>query len=342
MSSVIKNDLILYVNDKRKIVVFLVFSFFCGMNIDIAIGAHMSLLEYVIFLMTNHYYLIYFMFMAYLFFSIAIMQEESELLYIRLGTIKKQYICILINVLLQTIFYVGCHLVIAFIIGCTKLDCSNLFMVSSIDGYYNDTLNFLMEYKKYFSSPGEALVATLLYMILGLTFLSMMIYVIKRVLGKKATMIAIGLIMIDLMMGFKCSFRGVAGFLFLNRYFILHHTLFSDGIPFVWINIMMVCLILWCGYRIMKYKKGNKIEKRRSVILDGMQRGMVVFSSILLGSYILLSCCVVLQKQEVISKSDLLFSVLLGYSSQNFYLIEFIQYVIFFGIPIFFIEMILE
>lgn len=258
MKSLIKQNIVKYFYDERKVLLFAIFAFFCGLELTKALVANMTVFEFMLYVLGNHYYVIYYLLMIYIFFSFEDMNKESTLMLIRLKTIKNQYICRLITVFIQASIVVIGHVLIAFIMGLLCLDCSNAFSAVPFESYHDEALNFVLAYGDYVNTPLTACVYTALFMILGLTFISMIIYVSQCIVGRKATLVVIVAIVLDIMLGFKLGMSGALELFFLNNYFIFHHALLMSGKIYVIINALIQIAGLILGGYILKRKIGNR------------------------------------------------------------------------------------
>ena len=68
MKTLIKENVVEFIFDKRKLIIFVIFAWFCGNELVLAKSVEMSVYEYIMLVMGNHYYIIYFLLMSYLFF----------------------------------------------------------------------------------------------------------------------------------------------------------------------------------------------------------------------------------------------------------------------------------
>lgn len=342
MKNIIKYNVIRYICDKRKLIVLAVFAFFCGSEVETAVMANMSIYEYILFVMGNHYYLIYFMLMAYLFFSFESMNEESSLIWIRMKKIRNQFICRMVSILMQTTLFAAAHVIIAGAIGVMKFRLTNQFTAVAVAEYYNDTLNFILEYGKYVRTPGMACLMMVLFLITGLTFLSTLVYVAETLWGKKIAIVLMGILIFNSMVGFKAGIGGIGEVLCFNHYFILHHVLFGNGYPYVLLNLLIEMLVGTAGYVLFKSVKGNDSGKRRNVYLQETQREIDRYSAWFLLLYVVLNAISAALTERKLTALDLVLANLLGYSAGGIDVMEFIRYVLFFLIPVFFIGVILE
>jgi len=340
VKSVIRDNVISFWNDKRKLIIFIVFAWVCGDELVLANSLDMSLFEYLLFVIGNHYYLIYFLLMSYIFFQFDIIKKETNCITIRMNSIKRKYLCQLISVFVQTSIYIFLHIILALVIGATKLKIVNEFQTKVVEGYYNDTLSLIYGYNEYFSNPLLALVAVVFYLIIGLTVIGMLIYAIREIWGSKMTLICSGLLILDIMLGFKLSIRGLAEVFCVNNYFILHHVLFKNGWLYTSINILIGVISLVGIYVVLKRKKSNKVQTYNYA--RNMFTNIYQISGLFIAIYVGLNLLSVKLGNEQLCFTDGIINNLAGYSISNFSLLEFVRHILFYAVPLFLIGSVLE
>ena len=340
MKSVIKDNVISFLNDRRKLIIFIVFAWVCGDELVLANSLDMSLFEYLLYVIGNHYYLIYFLLMSYIFFQFDIIKKETNCITIRMKSIKRKYLCQLISVFVQTSIYIFLHIILALVIGGTRLKFVNEFQTRVIDGYYNDTLSLIYGYNEYFSNPLLALIAVIIYLIIGLTVIGMLIYVVREILGAKITLICAGLLILDIMLGFKLGIRGLVEVFFVNNYFILHHVLFKNGWLYTSVNILIDVVALVGVYMVLKRKKANKIQTYNYV--RNMFTNIYQISGLFIVIYVGLNLLSVKLWNEQVCFTDGIISNLAGYSIGDFNLMEFVRHILFYAVPLFLVGSFLE
>lgn len=340
MKSLIKDNVDNFICDKRKLIIFVIFAWFCGDELVLADSVSMSIYEYIMLVMGNHYYIIYFLLMSYLFFQFDQIKKTNNLVSIRVRLIRNKFLIQLFSILIQTIVYIGLHFIVAFGIGITRLEIVNRFQTGMISGYYNDTLSFVYGFQKYFSNPLLALITMGLYMVAGLSLFGMIIFVVHEIKGNKYTLVVAGVMILDIMVGFKLNIHGFAELFFLNNYFILHHVLFMSG--FIWglFNIIIIAFLIGSMYCLLKKKTGNRF--RRYNYARYMLSSTYKISIIFLLIYIILNCISVYLQDKHFYLVDGIIVNLLGYSKDSIDLLELIKHILFFAIPLFFIGKFLE
>ncbi|WP_186005532.1 hypothetical protein [Clostridium sp. DL-VIII] len=118
------------------------------------------------------------------------------------------------------------HIFIVGIIG-VALNKKNTFSVEACN--YNDVI---AAYYKYFKTPVLAIGLHIIYMILGLTFVGILILGANRLLEKNLTIIVIVTMYMLALLGFNAGIDKAIPFLFLDEYVILHHALDALGSKF--------------------------------------------------------------------------------------------------------------
>lgn len=340
MKNLIKENVLNFFIDKRKWIIFVIFAWFCGDELVLAQAVDMSVFEYLLFVMGNHYYIIYFLLMSFLLFQFEQSKRSSDYVTIRIKSIKNKYIVQTLSILIQSAIYILLHFIVAFFIGVTKLEIANKFQTVSIDGYYNDTLNFVYGFNHFFANPMSAILAIGIYMTIGLSLIGVAIYAINEIKGSKITLVFIGILILDIMLGFKLNIHEVPGLLFANNYFILHHVLFRSGKEWAIVTMGVTLLLFYGLYYLIKKYKGNGFTRYNYI--KHMFVSSYKFSISFLIFYVLLNSFSVYLQEQKFCPMDGIISNLLGYSIQNFEMIEFIKHVIFFFIPLFFIGSLLE
>ncbi|WP_352403401.1 hypothetical protein [Kandleria vitulina] len=340
MKTLIKENVVEFIFDKRKLIIFVIFAWFCGNELVLAKSVEMSVYEYIMLVMGNHYYIIYFLLMSYLFFLFDQIKKANNLVNIRVKRIRTKYLIRLFSALIQTVLYIGIHFIIAFCIGMTRLEVINRFQTEMISGYYNDTLSFVYGYQRYFDTPSLALIIMGLYMIVGLSLLAMIMFVVNEIKGNKYTLVVAGVMILNIILGFKLNIHGLAEVFFLNNYFILHHVLFMSGFICAVLNIIIIALLIVGMYYLLKKKIGNHYHKYNYVrfILSSTYKISITFLLI----YITLNCISVYLQDKHFYLLDGVVVNLLGYSNYQLNLMELIKHILFFAIPLFFIGKFLE
>ncbi len=301
----------------------------------------MGIYEYVLFIMSHHYYIIYFLLMSYIYFLFESLHVSNELIIIRLVSIRKQYICRLFCATFQTICFVFAQVIVAFCIGIINLANENAFSIEWTEENYNDTLQLMLQYSRSFKMPLNALAITTVYMIFGLIFLNMGIYVVKNILNRKYLFIIVGILILDVMIGFKCGISGVSELFFFNNYFIFHHVFFQSGKLFVLVNLICIFIGIIILEIVLQRVKGNDVNASK-VCLKEMYHYSFKYSILFLSVYVMMIFIYLRPNKNGFSAADILMLSIMGYNADDFSFFEFLRYIVFFMIPIFSIGVIID
>lgn len=340
MKNLIKDNIVAFICDKRKMIIFIIFAWFCGDELKLATSVNMSVFEYILLVMGNHYYIIYFLLIAYLFFIFDQMKIANDCVIIRMKLIKNKYLVQLFSVSMQTLILVSMHIAVAFIIGITRLEIINRFQTEVVEGYYNDTLGVVYGYQSYFSNPVFAAAAMGMYMTIGLTLAGMVVYVSNEIKGKKAALGTVGILLFGTMLGFKLHISGISEIFFANNYFILHHILFANGVKWILVNSAIILFLVFGMYKLVKYRTGNHVSKKNYA--SQMLVLAYTKSTVFLMAYILLNCISMYLRNKKFCLFDGIIINLIGFSADTLSFVELSKYVMFFAVPLFFIGEFLE
>ncbi|MCD8014827.1 MAG: hypothetical protein LUG99_16965 [Lachnospiraceae bacterium] len=168
---------------------FIILAVFVGMScsdLAVAQSARLSLSEYVLCALADHYYLIY----GWLFFLVFVTGKEvrsyanSEI--IRYGSFSRYNSVTFTAVAVRLALLIAVHILLAAIIGAFRLAPVNAFTVSKATSYYDGgCLELLAGYQHYFTSPVAALLCTAGYLWLGSLFLYAVIFLASGSWGSK-------------------------------------------------------------------------------------------------------------------------------------------------------------
>lgn len=295
----------------------------------------LSFWEFILVAMTDHYYIFYF---ALPFLAIALYRQldvESDSILIRIKKFSHYFLIQATSILLITIFYITLHLIIAMLIGIQLRNFQNTF---SLMGRWHTELIFL---SSYFETPGSALIASIIYTILGLTFINILIFTLNHFFGKKISVASQILAYLLLIIGLHSEIDNVFPVLFLNKYLILHHGLHNSMSSFVfYIKIEIIVLIsIYFVFRRFWWKRFNYKKNR---LIKGVKGWYIksLFKKKDLCIIFLVSSIPVLSK--IIIKSgltfpDLIISQFWGHGTGYFSLIEFMNMLVYNGLPIYFL-----
>lgn len=317
----VKHRLINFSYKKICIALLLVYTFSCGSDLNYAIYMNMSLFEYILYTLTDHYYLIY----AWLFFLIFLtarqVNEKNSLERLRFGTIRKFYHFNNLTKAIQLTCLIFIHAFIPFVIGITKLEFNNTFNSMLPEGVFDSNLDVITAYADCFDSPISSIICVLTYWIVGSVFISEVIYYCSEIWQKKGMLIGIFLVLISTMTGFMTEIdEHIFEFFFFNNYYILHHVLLNIGIIPMVINLFIMAAGIIFLEKIALSKNCNKCHKEKSV--SKVLFGVKPITCILF--FTLLVILRIIGENETYS---IIWKLVKGFSFQGFQLTEFLYYI---------------
>lgn len=200
-------------------IILVIFCFFSGQKLSISQLNKLTLPEYVVLMMSEHYYLIYFMIIAFIFLIIGNLKDDNCLLYIRNKHFISYFISKNIVNLIISVGFVLIHTSLSFLIGLFKLNLLNEFTTTA-------STETMYIYSNYFDTPIFSIICLSLYMILGLFFISFIIEFINHFFKKNITIACVILLYLFMILSLNNRIdNNNFYFLHLNNYFILHHAI---------------------------------------------------------------------------------------------------------------------
>lgn len=238
----------------------IIYGFMCGNSLVYAMKAGIGGEEYVLFALSDQYFLIY----CWLFYLVYITakqaREKNVLCRMRFKTIGKYYAGVLLSRFLQLMIALGICVLIPIVVGYfLGHDCllwNNSF--SEVVRIGTDSeLEVLQAYATLFHTPAEATAAAVLYLLLGSFFFSSMLFFLAEI-GKTEMIIGFSVMLTGTFVGFLTDLdHGPAELLCFNNYYILHHT-FQNGAGFMPAAANILAIMLLTGFLAKRAVLRNK------------------------------------------------------------------------------------
>lgn len=331
MLLLIRNELHRMLATKWNALILLVFSYACGTGLSLAKAYKMTSLEFGLYILANHYYLLYFFLISYLALIIRGIKQLQPHELIRYKYKKNFMLVKTLTIIAYTSILVFAQWLIAIIVGVINLPTNSKFSAIPISGIASDTANFFFKFKEVFSSPLWATLSICIYLIIGLSTLAMIIWVISLKFSNKVAIITVIGIIVNVMVGFKTELSEFAYPLFINKYLIFHHTQFQHG----WFAVGLLLLIqaLIFGFILIKRRHHNKtiLLFDRFINNKGNYLIVIVF---LLGYYILRLVSFKVSGEDS-SYFYYLSTLYMGIPENSVNLKELLAYIIYMGAPIY-------
>lgn len=227
----------------------LVLAYYAGSAVPLAKVTGMSLTEYILYVLTDHYYLIYVWFFFLLYWIVHVVQMNRRQEWIRYGSCRMKYNVDNLTAVFQLSLMILGNLVLVTLIGLAGVGVSGGFRAARLTEDISGNLTVLAGYAQIFLGPVPALVCVLLYWDLGCIFLYMMLYYAYHLGGRRAMIVELLFYIFSTMVGFITEIdESVLNLFFFNNYYILHHALLMVGSWAVGINVA-VMVIAWIGMR---------------------------------------------------------------------------------------------
>ncbi|MFC4388322.1 hypothetical protein ACFOZ1_10965 [Gracilibacillus marinus] len=338
MISIIKRNVNVFFNTEMWIVI-LVFSIYSAYLKREAITFNLSYFEYLIIVMTDHYYILYFMILSFTYLIYKLYREDNEIILIRSKTYLNYYVAQIASLFIISMSFILIHLIIPMVIG-IGIRFESEFTNLSID---TNTI-IVGEFNQYFSNPFVALISIVFYLILGLTFLGSIFLFLNNFLTEKFVLIIIVCIYILMLLSIRSDVDSMIPFVFLNNYIILHHAFATIDSKYYLFIIVEVALLI-CMMYIMKkywYKKlsvrffNNPLDKWNLNMLFTKKNLIVI---IVLSTFTVISIII---KYNNLTFFDVISIQFYGHGTGYFNFIYFISLVVYNGVPVYLLSYFLE
>jgi len=340
MINLIKKNVDEFFSKKIYIMVFV----FCivGLNLlQIAKVTNITYWEFIISAITDHYYILYFMIIFYLFSAFKMIEEDNEIILIRGKKYINYFISQIISLFSISTIFTLMHFFIVAIMG-YGLNLDNRFIMNAY--YYNEVIGV---YSTYFKSPILAVVILIVYMILGLTFMGMVLMFINHFFGKRLAIIGMMVMYLLMLISLRTNIDNSLPLLFLNNYIILHHAFAVLGKNFY---IIILSEIFLSGFILVIVKNFWHIDITSIKILIrkiGVNKWYLklLFSRkniFIMLIFIIISIINIVLRHGILTISDLSILQFYGHGIGYFNLIDFMSLIIYNGIPIYILSSFLE
>lgn len=244
LRTTIKNKIFSLRDAGSFIFVLLLFTFSCGNSLPYAEYVGMSLQEYMLYVVSDHYYLIYVWFFFLLFWSTRQISTNDMVQRIRYGSNKQYRKVYGFAKSIELLIMILAHVLIALMIGITRLDVKEGFFAVKQIISYDSNLEVLIGYAQMFENCIIAMSCVVVYWWLGSCFLFRLLFYVHEVWKKKGLYAVLVYTLASGMFGFMSHVdESILEIFFYNNYFILHHVLLSVGILPVCINLCVMCLV---------------------------------------------------------------------------------------------------
>lgn len=328
MGAIIRKNL--HIAGKGKLIALFLGCILFGISGRVA--ASLTYEQHILSVMTDHYYLIYFMIPLFLLVCFSVVEDDAEIVVMRYGSYFRYFLSKWSSVAVLSVLFMVIQL-LAILLSGIGLPFRNKWMLS---GGATQTELFSV-LSGYFSSPISCFIVTTLYMQLGLCVSGMFCIWITHFLSRSwSSKVLMGFYIITAV-SIKIPFLQelpVTGF---NHWSILHHNLTGEH-RFLITSITTLCLVsfmLWtvkkCWHwqltvHSKKIKGLTQYYCREAITKKNLLIMTVISSVIAVWKY--------LQNPNTIAADEWIVRLFAGHGTGTFHILSFIEMLITNGLPL--------
>ncbi|MFD1929075.1 hypothetical protein ACFSFY_13615 [Sporosarcina siberiensis] len=182
--------------------------------------------HFLLRIVSDQYYLLYFMTPLFLLNIYKNLDIGLPIVIFRFKTFSNYFFTKSVAILINTALFVFVQILVICLIG-IGLHSNNHFSISD-----NSADILFLEFAKHFSTPLTAISVSILFMILGLSFLGFMMQILHHFFGKRMLIFLIMGSYLLMILVFKYPSLSNLSFITINRFFIFHHNFHA---PYAWI-----------------------------------------------------------------------------------------------------------
>lgn len=313
-----------------------VFSMFVLYIIPNARHFNISYYEFILIALNDHYYILYFMTITFIFFIFKLIKNNEEILLIRTKKYINFFTAQIISLILISILFVLLHLIIVMIIG-YGLKMQNAF---TLDNSVLNRFEIIKIYNSYYNTPITGIAISTAYMISGLIFLGTLIMFIKNYIKAKSTIIGVIVIYLLMLFSIRTEIDNIVPYVFINNYIILHHSFVVLNKSYymlliceLFLIVSILILIRYFWYKRISFNKYSVLGKSiNKIYLSNLFSRKNLLIIITLTLILVLS---VIFRYDNLTFNDLLLLQFYGHGIGYFRLIDFLMLIIYNGIPIY-------
>ena len=317
---------------------FFVYGNFVAISKNSALVFGLNIFEFYAEMIGSVHFIMYLLIPVFFLLVMNLLMEQNLFAIIRLGKYRNYFICKCITYFLLSAIFVFCLSIMIIIIG-FGLPIRNEFV---------ETLNNVnvFDASLYVEQIGNnPLIVCLLqtaYLIIGLTFLAIVLEVIAHFFSRKIFFIVLGLNYVLSLFSINNRLDiDIAPFL-ISTYTILPIK-FSDIIPTL-ISVLTVCVILLVIVSKFWHKKAISFHRFISICFGSWNIRNLIHWRFFAATFILITMVniILLSRANISYFSEFIHFPLLGYGYGYFFILDFILLLVVMGLPVFFLSVFLE
>ncbi|MBM0046200.1 hypothetical protein JNO63_03745 [Anaerococcus sp. mt242] len=265
---------------------FIVLCFIAGSNISTYQQYHISMWDFILLNLSDHYYVLYCMIISIL---VIISRDIKDINYAEQVRYKNIFSYNLSKIRYFLVFislYLLAHILILLVIGALNFNTKASLSPIVVEGY-SEIAELYNSYINIFDNIIFSVIIASIYYIFGFTVLYALLTKVNQSRGYKNTIIAAIIIYILTYIGFKTGLKTKIPILFFNNYILLHHGLMVNGLfKFILVIVTGILLIFSTVVRLRPLAKTNKSFKELIINRKDISISFIVLLAIYLLNYI--------------------------------------------------------
>ncbi|WP_227395972.1 hypothetical protein [Jeotgalibacillus aurantiacus] len=317
------------------VIVCIVYTFYSVQIKSVAISFNIDYWEYFLLSMSDQYYTIYFMMLSFLLMIFYVFKKSEEIVWIRAGTYFRFFVSNILSVASISAAFVAVHVLITLVMG-LGLSVNNTYTVLPDDSRFTFSL-----FASYFDTPFLAAMGTVIYLIFGLTFLGVLFLFLKQYFKDIQVILILIVVFISVLLSLRSDLDQTFPYLFFNNFLILHHAtslLDHQYYRFFIVGSLSSMIGMWIIKNYWNKTIDGRLSKFRLRFMDKwnlsmlLSRKNVTFIILLL---VFTPIATLLKGNDITTFYGLLYSQFAGHGTGYFFYLNFLQMIIFNGIPLY-------
>ncbi len=304
------------------------------------VAAALTYEQHILSVMTDHYYLIYFMIPMFLFVCFFVIEDDTEIVVMRYHSYFRYFLSKWASIAVLSALFMGIQLLSVLLSG-IGLPLENNWILAS--GATQTELFWVLS--GYFSSPISCFIITMLYMLLGLCVSGMFCMWIAHFLSRSLAPKVIMAFYIITAVSIKIPFLQELPITGFNHWIILHHNL-TGGHRFLITAITTLGLVIFMLWTVKKYwhwqltvhsKKIKGLTQyycREAMTKKNLIIVIIATSIIAIWKY--------LQNPNTLVADEWIVQLFAGHGTGTLYILSFLEMLITNGLPIYLLAVFIE
>ncbi|HHV08991.1 MAG TPA: hypothetical protein GXX75_01780 [Clostridiales bacterium] len=309
-------------------------------GLSVRVGTEQPLLQHCLAVISDHYYLLYFMLPMFLLLCFFVIEDDSEAVILRYKTYFRYFVHKWLSLVVISFIFMAVQL-LAIVVSGIGLPTDGGWMIA--DG--GAVQELLTVFSSFFASPALSFAAVTAYMFVGLCVTAMILMWIGHFLLRSSAIKIILFLYVLSTLSIKIGFLLELPITAFNHIVILHHNLTSPHRLMITAitGILLLCVILWTAKKywhhqltfskrqwkgITPYYCKELINKKNVIILSAMVILMVVWKY--------------LQGAGGISGEEWIIRLFAGHGTGSFHILSFMEMLLLNGAPIYLLAAFIE